>query len=568
MLAVSFGMAGVIAIMATSGMFESLEIGVLDQFLRLRSSDKISDERILVVTINEEDITKIGQWPIHDAALAEVVRRVSKHEPAIIGIDLYRNLPIEPGTQELNQAFEEIPNVIGIERAIGEVVPAHSTLVALGKTGSSDLVLDDDGNVRRGLLSVITPQGEIKQTLAATLALEYLYERGIEPEPLDDSGFDLQLGQGRVELFERNDGGYVNADWGGFQVLMNYRRSYEHFESVSISTVLAGELTDEMVRDHIVLIGAIGVSANDWFATPLGGDQVAGVYIHTQMISQLLDLALEGKPLLMTVSLYIELLWTAAWIAASIVMSYSILYSHSLKSGVPTWQLIARMLSASGGLLSVSYGLFLAGWWMPVALPMVSMMVATGLGMAYRNQQLQNLAAFDELTQVANRRYFDQYLSDALKVHKQLSVILFDVDYFKAFNDLYGHPAGDRCLQKVAKSLRLGVRNSDLVARYGGEEFVVVLPATDEETAAIVARRVQEQMYEMAIAHEGSQVNEWVTISCGVASVSPGFSLLSPRLIEYADQALYKAKQSGRNRVVMSQWQKLENDEALPSEKA
>lgn len=567
MYAVSFGIAGAISVAATLGLFEGLEIGVLDQFSKVRSSGKVTDERILVVTINEEDITNVGQWPIHDAALADVVSLISVHTPASIGIDLYRNLPVEPGTENLVKVFENTPNVIGIERVIGEVVPAHPTLLSLGKTGSSDLVLDSDGNIRRGLLSVITPKGEVKQTLAATLALDYLYGLGIGPEPLDDSGLILQLGKGKVARFERNDGGYVNADTGGFQVLMNYRQSYEHFDSIPMSAVLAGELTDERVQGRIVLIGAIAVSTNDWFATPLGGDQVAGVYIHAQLVSQLLDVALEGKPLLKAVPLYAELLWTAGWVAVSILTSYSILFTRSLKSGVPMWQLGARLLGTGSGLVAVSYGLFLAGWWMPVALPMVSMAMAIGLGVTCRNQQLQNLAAFDELTQVANRRYFDQYLAESLKTHKQLALILFDVDYFKVFNDLYGHPAGDRCLQQVATALRLGVRNSDMVARYGGEEFVVVLPTTDEETAAIVAMRVQEQIHEMAITHEGSEVNEWVTISCGVASVSPNFGLPASRLIEYADQALYKAKQSGRNRVVMSQWQKHENDEAFPSEK-
>ena len=323
------------------------------------------------------------------------------------------------------------------------------------------------------------------------------------------------------------------------------------------------------MQGRIVLIGATAVSTNDWFSTPVGGDQVAGVYIHAHMISQLLDLALEGKPLLKTLPTYAELLWILSWVVASVLMSRSVLYSRSLKSEIPAWQLAARLFGLGGGLLGVSYGLFLVGWWLPVVLPMVSMVATVTLGVVYRNQQLQNLAAFDELTQVANRRYFDQHLAESIKINQQLSLILCDVDYFKPFNDLYGHPAGDRCLQQVAHALRFAVRDSDLVARYGGEEFVVVLPNADSETAATVAARIQQQVSQLKIAHEGSLVSPWVTLSCGVANmIAPDFVLPPLRLIEYADQALYEAKQEGRNRVMMSQWQSLEENEAYPNEVA
>lgn len=208
---------------------------------------------------------------------------------------------------------------------------------------------------------------------------------------------------------------------------------------------------------------------------------------------------------------------------------------------------------------------------------MVTTCVAVAIGMGHRNQRLQTLAAFDELTQVANRRYFDQRLAEALKASQRLSLILCDVDYFKVYNDRYGHPAGDRCLQQVAKALQLAVRDSDLVARYGGEEFVVVLPDTEVELAANVAERIQIHVRQMAILHEGSQVSEWVTLSCGLASTTQAQTLTPLQLVEYADQALYEAKQSGRNRVTVSHWQDSAShhkpdaqtsDEARPSDRA
>lgn len=570
MTAVGFGIAGAISLAVTLGFFESLEIGIWDQFVRWRVSAEEIDPRILVVTIDEEDIATAGSWPISDGVLAEVIREINQHGPVNIGLDLYRNLPVEPGSDELNDVFASMPNIIGIERVVGETVLPHPMLEKLSQTASSDLVVDPDGKVRRGLLSVISPKGEVKQGLATVLALNYLAELEIEPEILEGRRLSLQFGHAKVTRFEKNDGGYVDADQGGFQVLMNYRGTSQQFESISVTSILAGELTEDMVRDRIVLLGSTAISLNDLFSTPPEGDeQVAGVYVHAHLVRQLLQVALEGKPFIQTVPDVLEWLWTLGWVAISIMASRSMLYSQSLKSGVSAWHLISRVLCLGTGLGSVGYGLFVTGWWLPLALPMAAMIITMTLGVVYRNQQLQSLAALDELTQVANRRYFDQSLAASLKLDKELSLILCDVDYFKAFNDVYGHPAGDRCLQQVAHAIELAVRDSDLVARYGGEEFVIVLPDTTSEIAQVIAERIQQQVRQLEIAHKGSQVSDWVTLSCGFATVSPDFPLLSLQLIEYADQALYEAKQSGRNRVVLSQWQKLlEQDKAASQDAA
>ena len=563
--AVGVGVASAIVLATAIGTFERLEVEVLDRFFRLRSfmasSTHQVDDRILIVTIGEEDISQIGRWPISDATLAELVRRVSEHEPASIGLDLYRNLPIEPGVDELSKVFKATPNAIGIERILGEAVAPHSTLAELDQTASSDLFVDDDEVIRRGLLSIIAPNGEVKHTLPAVLSLDYLSALKIVPEILDERKYLLQLGKGRVKRFSKNDGGYVNADTGGFQVLMNYQEGNRHFASISLSNVLAGRLTDEMVRDRVVLVGSTAISINDFFYTPMSSDKVAGVYVHAQLISQLLNVAIEGRPLLRTVPDYAEWLWTGLWISITVCASRSSLYTKSLKSAVSTGQLVGRVLGVSVGVVATGCGLFLLSWWLPVVLPLVATSATVAVGILYRTQQMQTLAAFDELTQVANRRYFDQHLADAMRVHRCLSVILCDVDYFKGFNDRYGHPAGDRCLQQVANALKLAIREADLVARYGGEEFVIVLPNTDDEMAVKIGQRIQDQVRQMKILHEGSQVSEWVTLSCGIANVSPEFSLSPLRLVEYADQALYEAKQLGRDRVVVSRWQALQDDE-------
>ena len=164
-------------------------------------------------------------------------------------------------------------------------------------------------------------------------------------------------------------------------------------------------------------------------------------------------------------------------------------------------------------------------------------------------------ARIDGLTQIANRRRFDEYLlqewSRHIRMHMPLSLLICDVDHFKLFNDRQGHQAGDECLKSVAKALNQCYRAGDLVARYGGEEFAMVLPQTNRAGAVQVAERVRAAVAAAALAHPASPVCDRVTVSIGVASMTPPPQAPSdPRtLIEQADRHLYLAKKLGRNQV-------------------
>ncbi len=173
------------------------------------------------------------------------------------------------------------------------------------------------------------------------------------------------------------------------------------------------------------------------------------------------------------------------------------------------------------------------------------------------NQVLKHLVRFDDLTQIANRRWFNEYLNQEWQRLKReqmpLSLILCDIDFFKRFNDTYGHQAGDRCLRRVAQAIQLvAKRPSDLVARYGGEEFAIVLPNTTVIGAEEVAARTRTTVKALQIPHSNSLVNTSVTLSLGVASVIPNPAVSLQHLVTLADKALYQAKRSGRDRVVVS----------------
>lgn len=173
------------------------------------------------------------------------------------------------------------------------------------------------------------------------------------------------------------------------------------------------------------------------------------------------------------------------------------------------------------------------------------------------NVQLEKFSRIDGLLQISNRKYFDQRLveasASAFRRKSPLGLLMIDVDFFKRYNDTYGHQAGDVCLQSVAKAVQKAtIRETDLVARYGGEELVVILPDTDLAGSQAVAARVVAEVAGMGLAHKKSDAAPYVTVSIGVISQIPAVKDASAILLSGADAALYKAKESGRNRWVVA----------------
>lgn len=164
------------------------------------------------------------------------------------------------------------------------------------------------------------------------------------------------------------------------------------------------------------------------------------------------------------------------------------------------------------------------------------------------------IATLDSLTQIPNRRRFDEHLQhqwqDMARQQQPLALILCDIDQFKQYNDTYGHLAGDQCLRQVATALRQSIQRSlDLAARFGGEEFAVILPQTTQHGAACVARRIQAAIAQLNLPHPSSTIHPYVTLSFGLASQIPQAQNSYLTLVERADQQLYLAKQAGRNQI-------------------
>ena len=245
----------------------------------------------------------------------------------------------------------------------------------------------------------------------------------------------------------------------------------------------------------------------------------------------------------------------------------SIIYDDSLELNDTTYSLISVPIihqEKLWGLLCVEQYVFPRSW-KRVEIKLlqrvaIELSIAIKQSQLYRelervNQDLAELATVDSLTKVANRRKFDKYLEvewkRCIRENNFLSLILCDIDYFKLYNDTYGHQAGDRCLSQVARAIAKVVkRPADLVARYGGEEFAVILPNTNHLGAKYIAKQIRLQVEALKIPHINSDVDLYLTMSLGVAACIPDGSLDFSTLIEAADKGLYRAKELGRNRVV------------------
>lgn len=172
------------------------------------------------------------------------------------------------------------------------------------------------------------------------------------------------------------------------------------------------------------------------------------------------------------------------------------------------------------------------------------------------NQQLSKLATIDSLTNIANRYYFDTFLTREWRLARReqfpVAVILVDVDYFKLYNDRFGHQQGDICLQQIAQALLKAVkRPTDLVARYGGEEFAIILPRTSAHNALQVAEEIRQQIKILALTHPDSLAGDYVSLSLGVCAAVPSPKYTQQQLLITADQALYQAKKQGRDRALV-----------------
>lgn len=371
-----------ILLLRFSGLLQGLELNLLDLFFRLRPLEA-PDSRIAIVTIDETDLTQVGQWPIPDSILAQAIKKIKAQNPQAIGLDIYRDLPVEPGHTDLVKIFQSTPNLFGIEKVINNQVKPSAVLSQRKQVGFADQVIDWDGKVRRALLSVILSEDEVRYSLGARLALHYLRPEEIVLENLGMDG-KVRLGKAVFQRFTGNDGGYVRTDCGGYQILLNFRGNQSHFLTFSLRAVLNNQIPPNVLHDRLVFIGTTAESVNDLFYTPYsdGRGMMPGVVLHANITSQILSSALEERSLISVWSDPIEYLWIGA--IALVGAGITWLWSS------PTVETIS-LLMVTGGLLGGCYLAFLLGWWLPIVPSLLALWGATVALSLVKNRQRDRL---------------------------------------------------------------------------------------------------------------------------------------------------------------------------------
>ncbi|MCT7989148.1 CHASE2 domain-containing protein [Laspinema olomoucense] len=370
---------GVIVALSSAGFLHLFEWAALDTWFRLRPQEPV-DSRIAIVTINESDIKYVQQWPMSDRIMTQLIQNIKAQNPRLIGLDIYRDLPVEPGHEELNALFEVTPNLIGVEKVVENPIAPPPSLAKLGQVASNDMLLDRDGKIRRGMVLVGKPDQTLIEGIGTLLALKYLETEGIELAIADEAKSIYQLGQATFIPLTGKEGEYSKRDGGGYQILVNYRGGLDHFAHISLTEVLENRIPPDFFRDRIIFIGAEAPSLNDSFQTPytntlFGNPQLMpGVVIHANLTSQILSSALDNRPMLYATPKSLK--WGLIFLTSGYSAILGSLWLRTRWSG-------PGILLGAVVIIGSSYFAFLSGWLIPVFTPVLALVSAGVFSIGY-----------------------------------------------------------------------------------------------------------------------------------------------------------------------------------------
>lgn len=444
---------GAILLLRFFRLLQPLELAALDQLFLLRPLEP-QDPRIVVVAIDETDIRKTRQWPISDALLAQLLNKIKQQQPRAIGLDLYRDLPVEPGHQDLVKVFESTPNLIGIQKVVnsvgGRAINPPPVLEKLGQIAANDFVVDRDGHVRRSLLSLIDQQDQTIPTLGSLLGLLYLEAEGIELQMGEQQAGQMKLGKTTLSSLQPNDGGYEQADTGGYQIIANFHSLRQGFPTVSMLDVLEGRVPSRLFRDRLVFIGVSAESIGDFFYTPYSSgtdlkteNRWPGVVIHADVASQLIAAALEGRSSIQTWAEWQEWLWILGWSFVGAVLSWTQRYRRKNQTAIPQFlsqlPLVPMSIALAGGVLVIcSYIAFLPGIWVPVVPSLIALIGST---IAITGYTARNAS---EIRQIFGRYLTDEVVANLLEKpgslrlggeRRQVTTLMSDLRGFSAISE-------------------------------------------------------------------------------------------------------------------------------------
>lgn len=362
------------------GWLQPLELKAFDLMVQLRP-DPGADPRLLVVTITEQDINTFKKWPISDRVLAKAIAEIARLEPTVIGLDIIRDIPYEPGNAELTAQLKN-PKVIPITFIGNSEYDRAPPPPNIPKTriGFSDLVLDPDGTVRRQLMFI--PDEESTPTsFSMQLAFNYLTSKKIETKVTENK--ELQLGNTVFPLLQSKSGGYQTINSQGYQIMLNYRSPKNVAKTVTLSQVLEGTLDPKLVKGKIVFIGITARTVRDIFSTPYSASfsersLMPGVLIHATATSQILSAVLDGKKLFWFWDEWQEMLWIAVWGAVGGCLAWRL---------ENTLNFMVSAIALGGILWGFTFFLFTQQGWISLIAPALAFAIVLGVIITYKYQQ-------------------------------------------------------------------------------------------------------------------------------------------------------------------------------------
>jgi adenylate cyclase len=499
------------------GLWQGLEQSSYGPLLRLRGSIPW-DDRIAIVAIDQKSLDALGHFPWKRDRYTQLLQQLNQAQPNVVAFDLVFSEPT-PEDSGLAQAMNSHRRVLLAAAWSSQGEPWQPTQILL----DSALALGH-----------ISDQSDLDGKL-----------RQIQPLV----GNKLGLSYAALQAYKLFGADIPNLGKVDQSVWVNWTGPISRLPQYSFVDVLSGQVTRQQLTNKIIFVGVTAPGMNP-ITSPFDLNRTSGVHLHATVLNQLLQnrplkrlrdpIALGLFPLL--TGLFYSLLWR--------------------RRQCGEFFGVAIALFSSGGLwMAIVWGAVHLGWWLPMFAPMALFGLTAllfwldyGRRLEAANLRLGHLANHDDLTQVGNRRYFDQHLqqewSRMVRDRTAIALLLCDVDFFKRYNDHQGHLAGDACLRQVALAIETALkRPADVVARYGGEEFVVILPGTDLAGALQLSREILQAVRNLQIPHGDSPSSSYVTLSIGAASCLPEVINGSEKLLADADRALYKAKRSGRDQV-------------------
>lgn len=356
----------IVIVARLNGLLQPLEWMAFDQLLRLRPVEPM-DNRITIIGINEYDIKNLNTYPIPDIEIAGLIKKIRNYQPRVIGLDIFKDIPVEPGHQELIDVFKETKNLIAIEKVLPPKISPSANLPSK-QLGFADVIADKDGGYRRILLGTPVTQNvdEYKYSLSLRLAQIYLAHQGINLENGINDPSAMRFSSVEIPRFLANHGGYVGVDAGGNQTLMNWRSGRKPFRFLSLNDIKTGNFKPQWLQNRIVLIGITAPSVPDYLNTraviSLENDEeheeIYGVKFHAHATSQIISAVLDGRPLLKVWPEEWEYFWIVVWGFVPILIG-------RLTQCVSKNLLAVALISIF--LVGVDYQLILWGYWIPIA---------------------------------------------------------------------------------------------------------------------------------------------------------------------------------------------------------